>query len=438
MADIAIRVENLSKLYRIGVLRRRHNTLRDSIVAAITGSIRQLRNRKPAVVSDATIWALRNVSFDVKQGEVLGIIGRNGAGKSTLLKILSRITEPTEGRIEVHGRVRSLLEVGTGFHSELTGRDNVYLNGVILGMKKSEIDRKFDEILAFAEVEKFIDTPVKHYSSGMYLRLAFAVAAHLEPDILLVDEVLAVGDFVFQKKCLSKMQNIGQEGCTILFVSHNMPAIRTLCPRSIFLEKGIVQCEGETPKVIEHYLGKGNALGSEKVWIGDRRPGNETLRLDSIKLKNASGNDISTVNISEEILVEVEYEMLRESRIPHFSLTLFDGEGYCAFSSHNNTDPYYHGKKIQPGQYKSICYIYGNLLNSGRFNVSITAASAYWSDSFHIDHVISFEALDDGVLKDDYAGRYGGVVRPKLMWETIPVPLTLQGNQDKGGNAGKK
>ena len=248
MSDIAIRVENLSKLYHIGALQQRHDTLRDALVATV--SPRQRPNRSTNS-DDTDLWALRDVSFEVKRGEVVGIIGRNGAGKSTLLKILSRITEPTSGRAEIHGRVGSLLEVGTGFHPELTGRENIYLNGAILGMRRAEIDRKFDEIVAFAEIEKFLDTPVKRYSSGMYVRLAFAVAAHLEPEILLVDEVLAVGDADFQKKCLGKMGDVARKGRTVLFVSHNMGAIAALCTTGVFLEAGSAALRGEAAQVVK-------------------------------------------------------------------------------------------------------------------------------------------------------------------------------------------
>src|SRR5881296_2420456 len=255
MSDIAIRVEGISKHYRIGARQERYYTLRDTLTEAVTRPFQKLaaffsRNGAgPRTPEASSIWALKDVSFDVKRGEVVGIIGRNGAGKSTLLKILSRITEPTEGRARIHGRVGSLLEVGTGFHPELTGRENIYLNGAILGMKKAEIDRKFDEIVAFAEVEQFIDTPVKHYSSGMYLRLAFAVAAHLEPEILIVDEVLAVGDARFRRKCFAKMEDVGHAGRTVLFVSHHMPAITRLCSRGIYLVNGRVEFEGRVDKV---------------------------------------------------------------------------------------------------------------------------------------------------------------------------------------------
>jgi len=287
MSDIAIRVEGLGKRYRIG-RQERYRTLRDTLVEGAQRTVRTIRgwlSRDGRRESDEqTIWALKDVSFEVKRGEVLGIIGRNGAGKSTLLKILSRVTEPTEGWAEVRGRVGSLLEVGTGFHPELTGRENIYLNGAILGMKRAEIARKFDEIVAFAEVEKFIDTPVKHYSSGMYLRLAFAVAAHLEPEILLVDEVLAVGDAAFQKKCLGKMGEVAGEGRTVLFVSHNMAAIDELCSSAICLQAGRVAKSGPTPAVVSFYLaGSQRSLACDLASRVDRR-GTGPARLQRVDI----------------------------------------------------------------------------------------------------------------------------------------------------------
>jgi lipopolysaccharide transport system ATP-binding protein len=280
MSDIAIRVEKLSKRYRIGGPQVRYKTLRESIMGAVAAPLRYLRNPKSAIRNQETIWALKDVSFEVKRGEVVGVIGRNGAGKSTLLKILSRITEPTEGYAEIHGRVGSLLEVGTGFHPELTGRENVYLNGAILGMKRVEIDRKFDEIVAFAEIEKFLDTPVKHYSSGMHVRLAFAVAAHLEPEILLVDEVLAVGDAAFQKKCLGKMEDVAREGRTVLFVSHNMAAIQGLCRRAILLDHGAIAGDDVAIHVIELYLQSSSASTKSRTCLlshEGRRSGSEVI-----------------------------------------------------------------------------------------------------------------------------------------------------------------
>jgi lipopolysaccharide transport system ATP-binding protein len=259
MSSVAIQVEGLSKLYHIGAIEERHDTLRDHLAQRFKSLLHRngrglALSAQRSAPSENTIWALKDVSFTINRGEVVGIIGRNGAGKSTLLKILSRITEPTIGFAEIHGRVGSLLEVGTGFHGELTGRENLYLNGAILGMRKTEIDRKFDEIVAFAEVEKFIDTPVKRYSSGMYLRLAFAVAAHLEPEILVVDEVLAVGDIAFQKKCLGKMEGMGRQGRTILFVSHNMGAIEHLCDRGMVLQDGKVAFSGQARDCVDFYV----------------------------------------------------------------------------------------------------------------------------------------------------------------------------------------
>ena len=259
MTDIALRVENLSKEYRIGAREAIDKTLRETLMGGFQSPVRWAaklwhRDAAQSAESTETIWALKDVSFEIKRGEVVGIIGRNGAGKSTLLKLLSRITEPTTGLVEIHGRVGSLLEVGTGFHGELTGRENIYLNGSILGMKRVEIQRKFDEIVAFAEVEKFIDTPVKHYSSGMYLRLAFAVAAHLEPEILIVDEVLAVGDVNFQRKCLNKMQDVGQQGRTVLLVSHNMSAITRLCTRAILIDQGKILKDGSSSQIVNRLL----------------------------------------------------------------------------------------------------------------------------------------------------------------------------------------
>jgi len=310
MTDIAIRVENLSKQYRIGGPQARYKTIRESLTEAVQAPFRRLSSvvrGQSSAVSNETIWALKDVSFEVNRGEVVGIIGRNGAGKSTLLKILSRITEPTEGRAEIHGRVGSLLEVGTGFHPELTGRENIYLNGAILGMKRAEIERKFDEIVDFAEIEKFIDTPVKHYSSGMYVRLAFAVAAHMEPEILLVDEVLAVGDAVFQKKCLGKMGDVAKEGRTVLFVSHNMAAIENLCQRGIVLDHGRVEYVGSQTEAITQYLksfdGKKRLLRDQK-----QRSGSGLVRVVDIEFRDTSGHSLDVVQSGQSLDIHLHYE----------------------------------------------------------------------------------------------------------------------------------
>jgi lipopolysaccharide transport system ATP-binding protein len=311
MSDVAIKVENLSKLYRIGA-QQRHDTLRDSIVEGV----HRLKvgrgkngNLQPSNLQPSTeFWALKDVSFEVKRGEVVGIIGRNGAGKSTLLKILSRITEPTEGRAEIHGRVGSLLEVGTGFHQELTGRENIYLNGAILGMRRTEIAARFDEIVAFSEIEKFLDTPVKRYSSGMYVRLAFAVAAHLEPEILLVDEVLAVGDAQFQKKCLGKMGDVANEGRTVLFVSHNMAAVLNLCNRGLRLDTGILAQSGPIDDVTQAYMANLEPVNRQYLRDIVAREGNGALRLVDFRTADRQGQILEVPSCGQDITFEICYE----------------------------------------------------------------------------------------------------------------------------------
>ena len=304
MSDVAIRVENLSKHYRIGATQDRHDTLRD----AVTGLFRRRPSSSAPRTSDTDLWALKNVSFEVKQGEVVGIIGRNGAGKSTLLKILSRITEPTSGRVALHGRVASLLEVGTGFHPELTGRENIFLNGAILGMKRAEIDRQFDEIVAFAEIEKFLDTPVKRYSSGMYVRLAFAVAAHLEPEILLVDEVLAVGDAAFQKKCLGKMGDVAKNGRTVLFVSHNLAAVVHLCSQSILLNNGTISRFADSQEVLDLYAAYLEPVHETILESISEREGSGDVRFLGIRIANDSGNGAGRPHSGQSVNFIVDYE----------------------------------------------------------------------------------------------------------------------------------
>ena len=321
MSDVVIRAERLSKLYRIGQ-REKFTTLRDVISRTFTAPFRRwFKNNQNEIVSNYQsstsnnyIWALKDVSFEVKQGEVVGIIGRNGAGKSTLLKILARITEPTEGYAEVRGRVGSLLEVGTGFHPELTGRENIYLSGAVLGMKKREIDRKFDEIVAFAEMEKFIDTPVKYYSSGMYVRLAFAVAAHLDPEILLVDEVLAVGDAAFQKKCLGKMGDVAKEGRTVLFVSHNMAAIENLCSRAILLESGQIVSEGETKTIINLYLQSiTENITSTSLENITNRKGNGKIRLTYFYVTDPKGHQLKIIQSGQDIVFVLGFKCMEDN-----------------------------------------------------------------------------------------------------------------------------
>jgi len=329
MSDIAIRVENLGKRYRIGQRRERYGTLRDTLMQALRAPLRAWRDRGHRK-GKAEIWALQDVSFDVHRGDVLAVIGRNGAGKSTLLKILSRVARPTVGRAWIHGRVGSLLEVGTGFHPELTGRENIYLNGAILGMTKTEIDRKFDEIVAFAELEKFLDTPVKHYSSGMYMRLAFAVAAHLEPDILLVDEVLAVGDAAFQKKCLGKMGEVAKEGRTVLFVSHNMATIQRLCHSALLLDSGRMTACGTVSDVIQLYLKEGAT--PVQRWERSLLPTSD-IYFQRIYLTDDTGEMLDHVTTASQLRIVMEYVVQRRCRNLQVSVDLLDSNGDLIFAS---------------------------------------------------------------------------------------------------------
>jgi lipopolysaccharide transport system ATP-binding protein len=332
MTAPAITVDGISKRYRIGLAPERFPTFRDAIVGAITAPIRRWHRLREGGNGEDTIWALKDISFDVEPGEVLGIIGRNGAGKSTLLKILSRITEPTEGVIRIGGRVASLLEVGTGFHPELTGRENIYLNGAILGMKKVEIDQKFDEIVAFAGTERFLDTPVKRYSSGMYVRLAFAVAAHLEPEILLVDEVLAVGDSEFQRKCLGRMKDVAASGRTVLFISHNMNAVNSLCNRSIILEGGAKIRDGRPDEVIEAYLSsfRDPACTIEFSDVTERE-GSGEARFVAIRFYDGSGQPVSNVRMGSQLTIELAFVCSRPLERPRFHLHFVNRLGQIVF-----------------------------------------------------------------------------------------------------------
>lgn len=427
MCDIAICAENLSKLYHIGCAQQRHDTLRDALM-----SLRPQGSRNSTGTSQVTgnpsqddtdLWALKDVSFEVKQGEVIGIIGRNGAGKSTLLKILSRITEPAAGRVELHGRVASLLEVGTGFHPELTGRENIYLNGAILGMRRTEIARKFDEIVAFAEIERFLDTPVKRYSSGMYVRLAFAVAAHLEPEILLVDEVLAVGDAAFQKKCLGKMGNVAKEGRTVLFVSHNMVAVQTLCQRAIWLDAGRLKMQGSIGEVVTTYMRSGvdDAGVAERVWPHiEMAPGNDTVRLRRIAVRPEVEQLGTLITMQDAFRIEVEYWNLLPGVYLHSTLHIYNDQGIIAFTTGAagaDPDPALH---IQPaaGLYRSICHVPGNLLNSGLHRVSVFLIRGSLSGTFIVHDAVGFEVADTAPRGFAWFGKEPGVLCPELPWST--------------------
>jgi lipopolysaccharide transport system ATP-binding protein len=427
VSDVAIRVENLSKQYKIGK-RQSYRTLRDTVADAVKATFRRASGRKPdeTDVLNDTIWALLDVSCEIRNGEVVGIIGRNGSGKSTFLKILSRITEPTGGSVEIRGRVGSLLEVGTGFHPELSGRENIYLNGSILGMKRSEIDRKFDEIVAFAEVERFIDTPVKHYSSGMYTRLAFAVAAHLEPELLLVDEVLAVGDARFQKKCLNKMQDIGQEGRTVLFVSHNMPAVTRLCERVILLDEGRLLRDGPAHEVTSAYLTSGLGTTAAREWRNPAKaPAGDVARLCAVRVRTEYGQISEVMDIRQPVRVEMEYDVLRSGYVlsPYFDF--YTEAGVHAFSA-VDLDPAW-GRRSRPtGRYVSTAWIPGNLLSEGTLFVGVGLATLapnvhQWS----IRDAVAFQVVDshDGdSARGGWTDSFGGAVRPLLKWSTHFTP----------------
>jgi lipopolysaccharide transport system ATP-binding protein len=422
MGDVAIRVEGLGKSYSIAHQRQGgegYKTLQEDLRAAVRWPLARLRGERSA--GREPFWALKDVSFEVKHGEVLGIIGRNGAGKSTLLKVLSRITEPTAGYADVYGRVGSLLEVGTGFHPELTGRENIYLNGAILGMTRREIARKFDAIVAFAEVEQFLDTPVKRYSSGMYMRLAFAVAAHLEPEILIVDEVLAVGDAAFQKKCLDKMQDVGRQGRTVLFVSHDMSAITRLCERGILLDEGRILEHGARHHVVSAYLRSGLGTTAAREWLDPRRaPGDDIVRLKSVRVRTLAGETVETVDIRQPIGIEMRYEVLQpgQALVPNYHF--FNEAGICIFVAGDTS--VWKDQARPVGPCSSTAWIPGNLLAEGTLIVGAAISTMNpIRGHFYERDALAFQVVDtlDGTTaRGNYAGPVPGVIRPLLRWET--------------------
>ncbi|UCD43478.1 MAG: ABC transporter ATP-binding protein [Chloroflexota bacterium] len=418
MDEIAIRVENLSKQYRIGLTPMRYRTLRETISESFTRNGRA--SRAASKEEEGKIWALRDISFEVHKGQVLGIIGRNGAGKSTLLKILSRITEPTEGYAEIRGRVGSLLEVGTGFHPELSGRENIYLNGAILGMKREEIDQKFDEIVAFSEVEKFIDTPVKRFSSGMYLRLAFAVAAHLEPQILVVDEVLAVGDAEFQRKCLGKMNDVAKEGRTVLFVSHNMSAILRLTDETILLDEGRIVLRAPTPQAVDHYMASGFSQSGERTWSIDEIP-SESAPFRPIALR-VSDNDqrrYDRVRSTNPITIEVEYAIdapIKGLRVGVYMQTTRGEFVFTSFDTDNAQQ--FENYSVRPeGHYISRCTLPPDFLNEGQYVLGINASSYRVKRYFQDENALAFSVDGAGAPGKQWPERRLGPVRPRLEWD---------------------
>jgi lipopolysaccharide transport system ATP-binding protein len=412
-----IKVEKISKQYQVGARDAGYSTLRETLVSTARAPLKMFRNGGR---EDQRFWALRDVSFEVNPGEVLGIIGRNGAGKSTLLKILSRITEPTTGRIELYGRMGSLLEVGTGFHPELTGRENIYLNGSILGMARNEVESKFDEIVDFAEIGKFLDTPVKRYSSGMYLRLAFAVAAHLEPEILVIDEVLAVGDAAFQKKCLNKMQDVSRRGRTVLFVSHNTAAVQTLCTRAILLNEGMIVAIGNVQQVVLEYLREGMHQAGERTWPDrSQAPGDTVVRLRAVRARNTEGQVQSEFTLTEQFSIEVEFWVLHDYQLD-VALYIYNEAGSLLFVTGDFQDPHWHGKFRPVGIHRSICSIPANLLNEGSITILVGI-----STNPNIARVIERDAItlrliddfDHGGARGNYTREWpGGAVRPRMEW----------------------
>ena len=425
MSDTVIRVEGLGKKYIIGHQFNGSDGLRHVLQDKLTAPLRWARSKAQRAKSrplssgltpdlrpptSEVFWALRDVSFDVTQGEVVGIIGRNGAGKSTLLKILSRITEPTTGRVRIRGRVASLLEVGTGFHPELTGRENVFLNGAILGMTREEIKRRFDEIVAFAEVEKFLDTPVKRYSSGMYVRLAFAVAAHLEPEILIVDEVLAVGDAQFQKKCLGKMDEVSKQGRTVLFVSHNMTAVKSLCSKALWLDGGVVVGSGETGQVVSDYLQNGAASVLEQEWAdGASAPGNDKIRIRCARVFGLGADPREQITVETSLQMEFEFWNNIPDAVLNLTLHLFTIEGTYVFAVASSALP------RKQGLVSDVVRIPPHLLNDGLYTVTIQVVQDSSTTVYIHPEILVFEVRDSDRV-GNWFGKWPGVVRPKLEW----------------------
>lgn len=449
MSTPIISVKNIGKKYKLGATLS-YDTLRDQITHGFKKLIhRNEKTKKPSTGGSHSstnnpitqspndsitkspnnpkeFWALKDISFDVNQGEVIGIIGRNGAGKSTLLKILSEITEPTEGEIRIKGRVASLLEVGTGFHPELNGRENIYLNGAILGMTKGEIKQKFDEIVAFAEVEKFLDTPVKRYSSGMYVRLAFAVAAHLEPEILLVDEVLAVGDAQFQKRCLTKMDDVAKGGRTVLFVSHNLQAVNSLCNRAILLHQGRKSGIGDVGPIVAQYMDRVESGGAEMLWSTDDAPGDENVRLRAIRVMDHHGNVKAEFRSGEKVIVELEINILRLNPALTIGFDLLSSNGVVVSRAYHNDPPKEYWPQLCTGKNLLHCVVPADLLNAGRYSIAPRISLHCQKWIINSDPCVAIVVrLDHG--KSPFWTILGqqvtrpGVIAPIWNWTSLPI-----------------
>jgi lipopolysaccharide transport system ATP-binding protein len=418
MSDVAVLAEGLSKRYVIGQFRDAYGTLRDSLSAGARRLVSRAAREHDQ--EEREIWALKDVSFSIHEGEVLGVIGRNGAGKSTLLKLLTRITTPTEGKAVLRGRVGSLLEVGTGFHPELTGRENIYLNGSILGMKRREITSKYDSIVEFSGIERFIDTPVKRYSSGMYVRLAFAVAAHLEPEILLVDEVLAVGDFEFQRRCLGRMEDFSESGRTVVFVSHQLQTIARLCERVILFDRGEIVRDGPADEVVAHYLHTESGSAAHREWPGGTGPGTEFVRARSVRVINEDGSTASFVDVRRPVGIELSFRVFPFDRpiVPKIKVT--DQQGEVAFNAMDTSDRWH--EPVPPGDYTAVAWIPANLLNEGLMSVDasvITLATPKVIPHFSVHDAVTFHVTDPGEgdsARGNFSGHWSGAVRPLLDW----------------------
>lgn len=435
-----VTIENVSKCYRLGGLHPGYMTFRDMLGGALRVPFKRGGDEEGAQ-SRRDFWALRDINLTVEPGELIGVIGRNGAGKSTLLKILSRVTKPTTGRVKMYGRVGSLLEVGTGFHAELSGRENVFLSGAILGMRRTEIERKFNEIVDFSELEKFIDTPVKRYSSGMYVRLAFSVAAHLEPEILIMDEVLAVGDAAFQQKCLDKMHDIRQHGRTIFFVSHNMSAVTRLCRRVVLLHEGRIVSEGEPQTVVNDYLSASWNITAEREWLTlSSAPGNDVVRLARVRVLDEMGANVTAFDIRRPVRIEITYDVLEAGHTLTPHVELHNEEGVHAFSSHDTSDEWRRTTR-ETGRYASVISIPGNLLSEGTLRAHISIMSHTPQTILHAQtrNVIAFQVIETAhgdSARGDYIGPIPGVVRPLLDWATtrVNVPPPPHGHTASQGS----
>jgi lipopolysaccharide transport system ATP-binding protein len=418
--NAAIKIKHISKRYRIGGLHPGYMTFREVLGGLVSAPFRKLKGSN----GKQTVWALDDIDLEIEQGELVGIIGHNGAGKSTLLKILSRVTKPTTGEVELFGRIGSLLEVGTGFHPDLTGRENIFLAGAILGMRRAEIERKFDEIVAFSELEKFVETPVKWYSSGMYVRLAFSVAAHLEPEILMMDEVLAVGDAAFQQKCLDKMHDIRNQGRTILFVSHDMAAITRLCKRVVLLEGGKLAGDGEPRDVVNRYLSSTLKTGASREWEDPAdAPGDAIVRLRQVRVRDEHGKTTSIVDVRKPLGIEVSYDVLQEGHTLIPVLEVYNEKGTELFSTHDTSSEW--RRQDRPlGSYTSTVWIPGNLLAEGSVigNVSIMSHFPNTVLHAHEQSAVAFQVVDSpgsDSARGDYIGPMPGVVRPLLKWTSV-------------------